>query len=49
LATLLWRKVVRADRSEPATGAYYRVTLLATPAALIAATVALWVSVLAIG
>jgi len=49
LATLLWRKVVRADRSEPATGAYYRVTLLATPAALIAATVALWVSVRAFG
>jgi arsenical pump membrane protein len=49
LATLLWRKVVRADRVEPATGAYYRVALAATPAALIAATIALWVSVRAIG
>lgn len=44
LATLLWRKVVRADGAEPSTRAFYRVTLVAAPVALVASTIALWVS-----
>jgi len=44
LATLLWRKIVRREHVEPGSGAFFRVTLLTTPIALGAATVALWCS-----
>ena len=44
LATLLWRKIVRREDVEPSSGAFYRVTLVTTPTALAAATVALWMS-----
>ena len=43
LATLLWRRVLRQHRAEPAIGEFLRLGVLTVPAGLLAATVALWV------
>ena len=43
LATLLWRRVLREREAEPAVGEFLRLGALTVPAALLAATVALWV------
>jgi arsenical pump membrane protein len=43
LATLLWRRVLRERDAEPAVGEFLRLGVLTVPAALGAATVALWV------
>jgi arsenical pump membrane protein len=42
LATLLWRRVLRARDAEPAVGEFLRLGGLTVPAALLAATMALW-------
>lgn len=44
LATLLWRRQVRAAGVEPRPRAFYRMAWITTPAALLLATVALWLS-----
>jgi len=44
LATLLWRKVVRAERVEPAVGSFYRISAVATPLSLFGAVLALWLT-----
>jgi arsenical pump membrane protein len=44
LATLLWRRVVRAAGVEPSRGAFFRFALLATPLALVLATLSLWLT-----
>ncbi len=49
LATLLWRRVLREHDSEPALGEFVRLGLLTVPAALVAAVVALWLMLAAIG
>ena len=49
LATLLWRRVLLAGGTEPALGRFTRLSLLTVPATLVAATVALWLSLLAVG
>jgi arsenical pump membrane protein len=49
LATLLWRRVVRRDGVEPTRRAFFRLAVLTTPAALIAATVGLWLTLRAVG
>ncbi len=49
LATLLWRKAVRAERVEPSLASFYRVSAVATPLALCAAVLALWVSLRLVG
>ena len=43
LATLLWRRVLRARDAEPAVGEFLRLGALTVPAGLLAATVALWI------
>jgi arsenical pump membrane protein len=43
LATLLWRRVLRERDAEPAVGEFLRLGALTVPAALLAATVGLWV------
>jgi arsenical pump membrane protein len=42
LATLLWRRAVRAEGVEPSRRAFFRLAVLATPLALVLATLALW-------
>jgi len=42
LATLLWRRVLRARDAEPAVSEFLRLGALTVPAALLAATTALW-------
>ncbi len=42
LATLLWRRVLRERDAEPAVAEFLRLGALTVPAALLAATVALW-------
>jgi arsenical pump membrane protein len=42
LATLLWRRVLRAHDAEPAVSEFLRLGAITVPAALLAATVALW-------
>jgi arsenical pump membrane protein len=42
LATLLWRRVLHAHGTAPALGQFTRLGLLAVPASLTVATVALW-------
>lgn len=42
LATLLWRRALRARDAGPAVGEVLRLGALTVPAALLAATVALW-------
>jgi arsenical pump membrane protein len=49
LATLLWRRVLRAHDAEPATATFLRLGALAVPPALVAATVALWLSLRVVG
>ncbi len=49
LATLLWRRIVREHDTEVDLGEFTRLGLLAVPAALLLATVALWASLTAIG
>jgi arsenical pump membrane protein len=49
LATLLWRRVVREHDQELDLGEFTRLGLLTVPAALAAAVVALWASLLVIG
>ena len=44
LATLLWRRVVRAAGVEPSRGAFFRFAVVATPLALVLATVMLWLT-----
>jgi arsenical pump membrane protein len=44
LATLLWRRVVRAEGVEPSRRAFFRLAVRATPLALVLATVALWLT-----
>ena len=44
LATLLWRRVLRAEGVEYAAGEFVALGLLTVPAALVAATVLLWLS-----
>jgi arsenical pump membrane protein len=49
LATLLWRRVLREHDAEPALGTFTRLGLLTVPAAVVAATVSLWVMLRAVG
>ncbi|GDY30084.1 SLC13 family permease [Gandjariella thermophila] len=49
LATLLWRRVMRAHRTEVDLGEFTRLGLLTVPASLVLAVVALWVSLRVIG
>jgi arsenical pump membrane protein len=44
LATLLWRRVLRAEDTDVETSEFVRLGLLTVPAGLLAATVALWLS-----
>ena len=44
LATLLWRRVVRAAGVEPSRRAFFRFAVIATPAALVFSTVMLWLT-----
>jgi arsenical pump membrane protein len=44
LATLLWRRVVRAAGVEPSRGSFFRFAVIATPAALVLSTVMLWLT-----
>jgi arsenical pump membrane protein len=44
LATLLWRREVRASDAEPTRRAFYRFAFLATPLALLVAVSALWLT-----
>ena len=45
LATLLWRRVLRAEDVEVELGEFLRLGALTVPAVLVAATLALWLSV----
>jgi arsenical pump membrane protein len=49
LATLLWRRVLRQHDAEPALGDFSRLGIATVPAALVAATVGLWMMLHAIG
>ena len=49
LATLLWRRIVHEHEHEVEIGEFSRLGLLTVPAALILATLALWVSLTVIG
>ncbi|MFD4687272.1 ArsB/NhaD family transporter, partial [Streptomyces sp. NPDC058461] len=49
LATLLWRRVVQAHEERVSVGEFTRVGLLAVPAALVPAVLALWASLRVIG
>jgi arsenical pump membrane protein len=49
LATLLWRRVLHERDEEPALGDFTRLGLVAVPATLVAATVALWAMLKLIG
>lgn len=49
LATLLWRRIVRAHNADVGLGEFTRLGLLAVPAALVSAVLALWVSLRVIG
>jgi arsenical pump membrane protein len=44
LATLLWRRVARAEEVEPSRRVFFRLAVLATPLALVVSTVALWLA-----
>jgi arsenical pump membrane protein len=49
LATLLWRRILRAAGDEPSLARFTRLGLLTVPATLLAATMALWLSLATIG
>ena len=44
LATLLWRRVLRAEDTDVELGEFLRLGALTVPAALVAATVLLWLA-----
>ena len=44
LATLLWRKSVRAEGAEPSRRAFFSAAVMPTPLGLFAAVCALWLS-----
>jgi arsenical pump membrane protein len=48
LATLLWRRVLRERDAEPAVGEFLRLGVATVPAALLAATLALWLALRAL-
>jgi arsenical pump membrane protein len=48
LATLLWRRALRERHAEPPTGEFLRLGALTVPAALLAATTALWLALRAL-
>jgi len=48
LATLLWRRIVRSAATEPSRRAFFRAAWIATPPALLLATVALWCTLRAV-
>ena len=49
LATLLWRRILRERDARPALADFTRLGLLTVPATLLAATLALWAMLHAIG
>jgi arsenical pump membrane protein len=49
LATLLWRRILRLNDTDVNLGEFTRIGLLATPATLTAATLALWISLRVFG
>jgi arsenical pump membrane protein len=49
LATLIWRRAVRAAAIEPSHRAFFRFAVLTTPAALVASSVALWATLRVVG
>jgi arsenical pump membrane protein len=49
LATLLWRKAVRAEGAEPTRRAFFTTAVITTPLAVAAATAALWLSLRLVG
>jgi arsenical pump membrane protein len=49
LATLLWRRIAHGHRHEVGLGEFTRLGLLATPAALVPAVLALWASLQVVG
>jgi arsenical pump membrane protein len=49
LATLLWRRALRARNAEPPVGEFLRLGALTVPAGLLAATVALWLTLRSLG
>jgi arsenical pump membrane protein len=49
LATLLWRRVLHERDAEPAVGEFLRLGALSVPAALAAATLALWLALHVLG
>jgi arsenical pump membrane protein len=49
LATLLWRRIVREHDTDVNLGQFTRLGLLAVPAALVLAVVALWISLTTFG
>jgi arsenical pump membrane protein len=49
LATLLWRRILRAREAEPSLGEFLRLGALTVPPALVLGTVALWLSLQVIG
>lgn len=49
LATLLWRRVLRGGEAEPRLGEFVRLGAVVVPAAVVAATAALWLSLRVIG
>ena len=49
LATLLWRRILREHDTDVDLGEFTRLGLLAVPAALVVAVVALWASLHLIG
>jgi len=49
LATLLWRRVVRAEDADVELGAFLRLGALTVPAGIVLATVALWLAVQGFG
>lgn len=49
LATLLWRRIVHGHGQDVELGEFTRLGLLATPAALVSAVAALWLSLQVVG
>jgi arsenical pump membrane protein len=49
LATLLWRRVLASNGEQVSLGTYSRLGVIAVPATLVTATVALWAAVRVIG
>jgi arsenical pump membrane protein len=49
LATLLWRRILRAREAEPPIGEFLRLGALTVPPALVLGTVALWLALQVIG